>query len=376
MKTTSFKLIVLPLLILLFTSCKDRKDYKILGNVPGIKDSTIIDLYIIHENLGIRIATDTIIDGKFTFSDSIGSEKLTMSLRIRDREQFSGRCNIWVANTDIHISGNSKYLSQWLVSSKLEEQKQENNLLKHIRKYKVEIDSMLLLEASVDRESQEAKAIQNKMDSINKVLYAKELDYFKDNYNSLIAVKELCNIAQFGDSIQKGVIKSFYHKIDTVYSNTLWGEGINSYLNKVVPPKVGDHFVNTTAFDVKGKQHSLSDYQGKYMLLDFWSAGCYPCILAAPELRQLAAKYKDKLNIVGLNMDTQSKFWVETSEKDSITWINLSDGKGTFGGASYKYGIDGFPTYILINPQGIIVDRWMGFQEGIFEEKLVAFLEK
>lgn len=376
MKTAFLKLIVLSFLILLFTSCKDRKEYKILGDVSGISDSTLIDLFVIEENLGMRIATDTIIDGKFSFSDSIGNDKTNMRLRIRDQKQFSGWCNIWIANTDIHVSGNSKYLSQWVVSSDVKEQKQENNLLKHIRKYKVEIDSMHLIETSVDQESQEARTIRNKIDSINSVLYTKELEYLKDNYNSLIAVKELCSIAQSGDSIQKRVIKSFYHKIDTAFANTLWGEGIKSYLNKVVPPKVGDHFVNITAFDVEGKQHRLSDFQGKYMLLDFWSAGCYPCLMAAPELRKVSAKYKDKLHIVGLNLDTRKKMWEDTSEKDSITWINLSDGKGTFGGASYRYGIDGFPTYILINPQGIIVDRWMGFQEGIFEEKLVKILEK
>ena len=92
-------------------------------------------------------------------------------------------------------------------------------------------------------------------------------------------------------------------------------------------------------------------------------------------MRKLSANYQNDLVVIGVNMETKKKFWIEASKKDSITWINLSDGKGTFGGASYTYGINGFPTYILINQEGVIVDRWMGFWPGVFEEKLSKYLK-
>ena len=131
---------------------------------------------------------------------------------------------------------------------------------------------------------------------------------------------------------------------------------------------------NITALDIESKSHQLSDFTGKYILLDFWSIACYPCVMSLPELRKLSARYQNELNVIGLNLDTKKKFWAESSKRDSITWINLSDGKGMFGGASYAYGINGFPTYILINKKGIIVERWMGFEPGIFDKKLSKYL--
>jgi peroxiredoxin len=171
------------------------------------------------------------------------------------------------------------------------------------------------------------------------------------------------------------IIREIYPKIDTVYSNTLWGEGIRNLLNKVIPPSIGERFVDFSAKDLHGKSHMLSDYTGKYILLDFGMMACYACILAAPETRTLSEKYQNELNIIGINLDTRQEFWEMATKRDSITWINLSDGKGTFGGIFSIYGIDGFPTYILIDPQGILVERWMSYESGIINKKLSKYLE-
>jgi hypothetical protein len=66
---------------------------------------------------------------------------------------------------------------------------------------------------------------------------------------------------------------------------------------------------------------------------------------------------------------------MESSKKENITWTNLSDGKGTFGGAGNAYGTKGIPLYILIDKEGIIVEKWTGFNPGIFEEKLSRYLK-
>lgn len=370
------KILNLFVICFLIASCQVRHDYKITGNVQGIPDSTVIDLYVQYENMGSRVSSDTIINGKFSFSDSIGDEVMNMNLAMRDMQKYSGMCNLWVGNADIEISGTGKYLSAWKVKSNIQEQKDENRILDLIGKYKVLTDSlyqvqMLNYQNNIDDKGE----IRRKVDSIQKIKNGVELNYLKNNYNSKVSVMHLCRLAQFGDSIQKDVIKGFYQKIDTTYLNTLWGEGIKNYLNKVVPPNVGDKYVNFKAFDIENKSHQLSDYIGKYILLDFWSMGCYPCVMSIPEMRKLSAKYQNDLVVIGVNMETKKKFWVEASKKDSITWINLSDGKGTFGGASYIYGINGFPTYILINQEGVIVDRWMGFWPGVFDEKLLKYLK-
>ena len=147
-------------------------------------------------------------------------------------------------------------------------------------------------------------------------------------------------------------------------------------VDKPVSPKVGDKAIDLKLHDINGNPFNLSDFSGKYILLDFWSLACYPCLLAAPELREINEAYKNDLTIVGISMDVSSKSWIEATNRDSITWNNLSDGKGSYAGASSLYGISGMPTYILINPGDTIIESWQGFSPGIFKEKLSKYLDK
>lgn len=359
------------ILCLFMLSCQEHNEYHIVGRLENIPDSTIIDLFRQYENVGSRIASDTIFNGVFSFSDSIGDEILQMSLMLRDRKQYYGSCDIWVSKSDIKVTGKGKYLSEWRASSNLKEQIAQNLLLDHNKALRIKIDSLQLILSSA---RQSGLKVRNEIDSINEIISQKELTYIETNYNSLPAVIALYKLSQFTDSVKQRTIKEIINKMDTLYANTLYGEGIKNSLIRVIPINVGDKFIDIYAHDLNGQSHLLSDFNDKYILLDFWSMACYPCILAAPEMREVSEKYKNELNIIGLNLDTRKNLWEEATRRDSITWINLSDGKGVFGGAYHKYRINGFPTYILIDPQGIIVDRWMGYGTGIFEDKLSKYL--
>lgn len=375
MKKILFKNLQFLILCLIITSCQKEYYYHITGNLQGIPDGTVIDLGILYENISTDLATDTIMNGKFSFSDSIGNEVLRMSLRIRDMQNYSGVCKLWVRNSNIKVSGNSKYLSQWKVSSNVKEQNEENNLLNHTRSLRIALDSLRLLSKDRSQNNMAKQEIYSKIDSIYYLTNDRELNYLKTNYNSLISVIELNQIIHFGDSSHKEIIRGLYSKMDTVYSNTLWGEGIKNLLNKSVPPRIGERFIDFSAKDLQGRSHMLSDYTGKYILLDFGMMACYACMLAAPETRTLSEKYQNELNVIGINLDTRKELWEKVTKRDSITWINLSDGKGTFGGIFSIYGIDVFPTYILIDPQGIIVERWISYESGILNKKLSKYLE-
>jgi len=364
----TLQLLTLGLLIL---SCQKQNEYHIIGKLQDIPDSTIIDLFVQYENVGSRIASDTIINGVFSFSDTIGNDILQMTLMIRDRKQFYGSCDIWVGKSDIKVSGNRKYLSEWTVTSNIKEQIAQNLLLDQTKDLRLKRDSLQLILSSAP---QNRLKVRNEIDSINAIIPHKEVTSLETHDKSLPAVIALYRISQLSDSVKHITIKEIINKMDTIYSNTLYGEGIKNSLKSAVPINVGDKYIDLYAYDLKGQSHHVSDFNDKFILLDFWSIGCYPCILAAPEMREVTEKYKKELNIIGINLDTRKNLWEDATKRDSITWINLSDGKGVFGGAYHVYGINGFPTYILINPQGIIVERWMGYENGIFNNKLSKYL--
>ena len=126
-------------------------------------------------------------------------------------------------------------------------------------------------------------------------------------------------------------------------------------------------------FDIDGNKHTLSELQGRYVLLDFWGKGCAPCIEALPELGMLADMYKDKLSVVSISLDTD-ELWRAALKTHPITWHNWSDGKGENGIFSH-YGKGGIPLFVLISPDGNILDLWRGYGQGTLIDRLKGVIE-
>jgi thiol-disulfide isomerase/thioredoxin len=143
------------------------------------------------------------------------------------------------------------------------------------------------------------------------------------------------------------------------------------------PPQhveVGKEMADTDLFDLQGNKHHLAELKGKYILIDFWSSGCGPCIMAIPEMGELASTYKDKLNIVSISTDNKN-VWERASKEHPMTWNNWNDMKGN-AGIYAQYDQGGIPNYTLISPEGIILEQWMGYGEGSLKKRIGEYLKK
>ena len=123
------------------------------------------------------------------------------------------------------------------------------------------------------------------------------------------------------------------------------------------PPKhveAGMEMADAELFDLEGNSHSLAELKGEYILIDFWSSGCGPCIMAIPEMEELATTYKDKLNIVSISID-DPKPWEMASEKHHMSWNNWNDFKGQ-SGIYAQYMQHSIPCYTLVAPQGLLLN--------------------
>jgi len=111
--------------------------------------------------------------------------------------------------------------------------------------------------------------------------------------------------------------------------------------------------VDGDLFDLDGNKHNLAEYNGKYILLDFWNSGCSACIMEFPELAKIYEKQKDKLSIIGINMNTLAA-WKIGNQFAKITWTNLNDRK-EYAGLATKYKLKATPHYVFISPEGKIL---------------------
>ncbi len=119
--------------------------------------------------------------------------------------------------------------------------------------------------------------------------------------------------------------------------------------------------------DMDGHPVRLSDYKGKYVLLDFWGSWCGPCRASHPHLKEINGKYGPRgLVVIGIAEErTENKTaWLKAIKEDGLPWTQIMNEEGKKQSDVVQlYGIKGFPTKILIGPDGKIIVRVEGATE-------------
>ncbi len=117
--------------------------------------------------------------------------------------------------------------------------------------------------------------------------------------------------------------------------------------------------------DVNGKNRKLTDYQGKTILLDFWSLKDTHSSVNNAEMKELHKLYADKdLVIFQVSLGDEKADWIATVRGQKLPWICVYDSKGASGIAAMSYNIQSVPANVLIDSEGKIVGR------NIFGEEL------
>lgn len=125
--------------------------------------------------------------------------------------------------------------------------------------------------------------------------------------------------------------------------------------------------------DLQGKKISLSDFRGKWVVLDFWGSWCGWCVKGFPALKEAYQKYGDKLVVIGIDCNESEEDWREGVKKHELPWINVYNGMDQ---ALYEaYNITGFPTKAIVNPEGRLVDLTIG-EDPSFFTRLAGFIDK
>ncbi|MCF0200898.1 MAG: TlpA family protein disulfide reductase [Bacteroidales bacterium] len=132
---------------------------------------------------------------------------------------------------------------------------------------------------------------------------------------------------------------------------------------------------NWTCPTSEGKEVSLSDYQGKVVILDFFYEGCGPCMLAAPVLQQLYEKYRDQgLEVIGLNPYDTADEITELKEERGLNYTMVCCDRDL----PTAYHVQGYPTMYILNRDGSIAFSHVGYgpsTDETLEEQIKALLE-
>ena len=115
---------------------------------------------------------------------------------------------------------------------------------------------------------------------------------------------------------------------------------------------------NFTLVDTNGKKIKLSDYRGKVVILDFWATWCPPCRKGIPDLIEIQKEFKNKVAIIGVSLDTDTKGDVVPFIKNF--GINYPVVLGNQDIVQAYGNIEAIPTSFVIDKKGNIVNHHVG----------------
>ena len=388
------KFLFLSVLALSTIGVQAQNSYIIEGEIKNAPEDEVVILFANEGDLLLKQAEDTIRNGKFRFNGKTtanGTE--CVSLIAQKGKTVSMLLDLWVRpGSQVKITADDMLVYTWNVESDVPEQQTRQKAIAPVRRQWNEIQTIDLKKDSVrarmraDGVTEEEKAkLKHTLDSMKTIEY-RQIDEIVEGETKVLSaldineawIEELLACVHFTEMTKneqnKNKIKVLYDNIPDEWKNTAKGAEIASIIYPPRQPKPGEPAADGDLYDLSGNIHHLADFKGKYILLDFWSNGCDPCKKAIPEMKEIADTYKDSLELVSISIDND-KIWRRASAEHGITWNNFND-KRNRSGIAASYDVYAIPLFVLISPEGKLIEKWNGYGEGTLKERIGKLFSK
>lgn len=356
---------------LLALSCNREHGYVITATISGLADSSIF--YLQDPNTQEYVDTAVLMNGTMEFRGRFAETPTEMFLMSASDKPFV-YMYLLIGNEQVHITGDVKDFPFKVKVTGSKTQEELAVLTKQTAPYDENrsalVDHFFALPET--EQEKQGKAFSAQLDQIDSITYKLRVQFVQQHYDTYAGLITLWDLKK---SLPKDTVLALLSKLPADLKTHKYAQGIEMYLNNE-ELKIGDDYKDFSAENADGNTVKLSSLLDRNILLDFTSAGCGPCIMATPELREIDSTCSDSLRIVSFSVDVKKDSWLSSLHRDHVTWTSLWDGKGPFSEPYIAYGVSGYPTFVLINSKGKITDRFVGYGKGSLLEKLGKFKDR
>ncbi|WP_442591898.1 redoxin domain-containing protein [Pedobacter sp. AW31-3R] len=326
-------------------SQKNNHKYEVTGTLPGYQKS-----FIYLRKGPVIVDSVKVDDGTFTFTGTVSEP---MQANLFDK---AGEINAFLLeNENYRLIGENSKITQAKLSgggpNELDRRKvealkepvyqQKDNLGAAYEGFYNRKDTAGM--ASVIKQS---KLLSSKVDEIS-------MTYIKANPRSFLSFFLIWELYQ---SSGVELAQRLYDQLDVSVRNSAVGLRGKKAFDAEKPHAVGQMAMDFTQNDTGGKPLKLSDFRGKYLLLDFWASWCGPCRAENPNLLHAYQLYHARgFDILGVSLDNNQASWKKAIAEDKLPWRQVTDLKGMNNEVAIAYGVSAIPRNFLIDPSGKII---------------------
>jgi len=349
------KIVLLALAAICFSQIVTAQQYVIKANIAGFENGTKFYLFDPDANLYIDSAVSK--NNRFVLKGELFDTPKPLWLTVGKSLRLY--TTLLIGNEIINIKGDRKGIKYDLEITGSKAQTGHDLLIGQIKGYAKKRDELTEQAHALTGDSVKIKyAIIRK--AISKLDSARDItvkNFIRTHLNTYEALNQLFYLRNYF----RHDLQQMYNSLNPDLKQSSFGQRIATYLKVGDILKKGDSFTDFEATDQHGKKHRLSDFRGKYILLDFSTKECIPCIESIPDMRKISQKYPDKVEVITFSCDVGKATWLSGVSRDKPTWLSLWDGKGIYGSIPLKYGVSGYPWFYIIGPDGKIINNWNGY---------------
>jgi len=348
--------------LILFISCNSsqRKGFTISGLTKELTDSTTLylsELKFTKEKpdfVSEIIDSTVIIDNKFRFLGKINVPYQNMVLHNKDYSQFK---YMWVQNCQMTFDASkSDFQNAIITGSNI--QNQANELYQISNPFNTKMDSIESLARNTTKKDDSLRSeLFEAYQELEKAQRDVEIRFVRSNPNYELSSFALMFLQHY---ISEDVVKELYEGLSDKVKINVYSFVVKDHILNSLKLETGLKAPEIKLPDLDGNIVSLSDFEGKYVLVDFWSSSCGPCRLENKTLLEAYDRHnKEGFEIFSVSLDTDKSRWQTAMEKDKMIWTSVSDLKGSYGKYPVLYDISSIPTNYLLDPNGIIIDKYI-----------------